>query len=327
MEKGSDRVMAADALIDRRRLRRQVTFWRVAAALALFALVLGLGYSEFGGRVTEGRDHIARVRLDGMILGAESFQELLTRVENSSAKAVVLRIQSGGGTTSGSEAIFEAVRKLSEKKPVAAVIDGIGASGAYMAAIGTDRIFAGRSAIVGSIGVIAQFPNVEKLLDTLGVRVESFRSSPLKALPNGIEETPPAARAALESIVRDTYLWFRNLVGERRGLSGAALDEVADGRVFTGQQALGLRLIDAIGGEREAVRWFEQEKSIAENLPIRTYEPARRLEGWTGLDVLIRFLAGIGIDARLLAQFGIGGEMLRQSTLDGLLSLWRPSSD
>jgi protease IV len=316
----------ADYLVDRRRLRRQLSFWRVLAFTGVILALLGIGYTLFGKRLNASTDHIARVRIEGMITGQQETLDLLDRVGKSGAKAVILRINSGGGTTSGSEALYEAIRRVAAKKPVIAVIDGVGASGAYMAAIGAERIFASRSAIVGSIGVIAQIPNVTKLLDTLGVKVESVRSSPLKAMPSGVEATSPEARAALDATVQDTYRWFRGLVGERRALEAAALDQVADGRVFTGQQALGLKLIDSLGGEVDAVAWLEAEKKFAPNLPVRTYSPPdkiTRFPGLASLETLGRMLGLLpqgDLEAVARAVFGT-------QTPEGLVSLWHPAHE
>ena len=118
------------------------------------------------------------------------------------------------------------------------VVDGLAASGGYIAAMASDRIVAQQSAIVGSIGVLFQFPNVTELLKTIGVQVETIKSSPLKAAPNGYEPTSPEARAAVESLVKDSYDWFRNLVRDRRHLDPAQLERVADGRVrFTARKS------------------------------------------------------------------------------------------
>ena len=317
--------LLSDHLVDRRRLRRQVSVWRILAfGIAMSAVIAG-GIFATRGRSIEGA-HVARIAISGLITGKQETLDLLKQVETSPAKAVILRINSGGGTTSGSEALFTAIRELAGKKPVVAVIDGVGASGAYMAAMGADRIIANGSAIVGSIGVIAQFPNVSKLLDTIGVKMEAVRSSPLKAMPSGVEPTDPAARKALEDTVLDTYHWFRDLVGERRALEGQSLTEVTDGRVFTGRQALKLKLIDSLGGEAEARAWLAVEKKIDTSLAIRDYKPRSERRGIPGLTSLTAGLSMLGLaDAepsmRALEQ------KLGPLMLDGLVSIWHPTTD
>jgi protease-4 len=316
--------LEADLLVDRRRLRRQVTFWRVLSILVVLAGVVGLGLSFGKGSINQARPHVARISIDGLITAKQETLDLLEKAGNPAVKAVVLRINSGGGTTSGSEMLYNEVRRLAARKPVVAVIDTVGASGAYMTAMGADRIVANGSAIVGSIGVIAQMPNVSKLLDNLGVKVEAVRSSPLKALPNGIEPTPPEARAALEASVKDTYVWFRALVGERRKLEGAALDAVADARVFTGRQAERLKLVDALGDERSAIAWLEKEKGIAAGLPVVAYKPP----AGNRLPTISAVLAGSDLSGlpEMLAR-ALAGAVSEKPQLDGLVSLWHPSDE
>lgn len=313
-----------DLMVDRRRLRRQLTFWRVLAVVAALVGVLAVGFVFAGQKASGLRPHVARISIDGLITGKKETLDLLERANGPMVKAVVLRISSGGGTTAGSETLYNEVRRLAETRPVVAVIDSVGASGAYMAALGAHRIIANGSALVGSVGVVAQIPNATKLLDTLGVKMESVRSSPLKALPNGIEPTPPEARAALEASVRDTYLWFKALVGERRRLEGAALDQVTDARVFTGRQALGLKLVDALGDERAAIAWLEAEKGLAKGLQVIPYKPetGNRLPSFTTLG---KALAALGLRSE-------GAEALLERItgtvqLDGLVSLWHATAE
>ena len=146
--------------------------------------------------------------------------------------------------------------RLKAKKPLVVVVEGLAASGGYITAIAADHIVAQQSSLVGSIGVLFQFPNFTELMKTVGVKVEEVKSSPLKAAPNGFEPTSPEARAALDALVKDSYAWFRGLVKERRGMDDALLEKVADGRVFTGRQAVELKLIDQLGDEKAAVAWL-----------------------------------------------------------------------
>lgn len=312
----------SDLMVDRRKLRRQVTFWRIVAFLIAVSAIIGAGMAL--QRSGLGGDHIARIRVDGLITGSQTTIDLLRRADQASAKAVILRINSGGGTTAGSELFYNEVKRLAAKKPVIAVIDGVGASGAYMTALGANRIIANGSAMVGSIGVIAQFPNVTQLLDKLGVKVEAVRSSPLKAMPNGIEPTTPESRAAIEATVKDSYAWFKSLVGDARALSGEALDKVTDGRVFTGRQAVDLKLIDALGDELDALAWLRKEKGIAESAKIRAYTAnTNRFPNLTSMSGVLSFLTGTpqrSIEDQARALLGPGA-------LDGLVSVWHPSRE
>ncbi|CAN1487272.1 SppA Periplasmic serine proteases (ClpP class) [Rhabdaerophilaceae bacterium] len=318
--------LASDMMVDRRRLRRQLTFWRVAAILALIGGIVTTGLLLTQDRVGKTQAHIARMQIEGLITGKQETLDLIQDIEKSSASAVVLRISSGGGTTSGSEALYNEVRRLAAKKPVVAVIDGVGASGAYMTALGADRILANGSAIVGSIGVIAQIPNISKLLDTVGVKVESVRSSPLKAMPSGVEPTTSEARTALELTVNDTYRWFRELVGDRRKLEGEALANVTDGRVFTGRQSVELKLIDALGSERDAIAWLEAEKGITKNLVVREYKVRSQRRGFPGFSALHQVARLIGLPVPESVD-AASERVLGAFALDGLVSVWQPGRE
>lgn len=315
----------ADLLADRRTLRRKLSAWRLLAVLAVIvaAVVAGLAWS---GRVpgSTSRAHIARVTISGFISGDRRTLDLIKSLEDSRAQAVLLRIDSPGGTTSGSEALHEAVRRLAAKKPVVAVVDGLAASGGYIAAIAGERIVARQTSLVGSIGVLFQYPNVGGLLGNLGVKVEEIKSSPLKAAPNGFGPTSPEAAAALQRVVDDNYDWFKRLVRERRKLGDAELTAVSDGRVHSGRQALALKLVDQIGGEAEAIAWLESEKGLEKSLPVRDWR--RRSDSsssslWSAAEALAR-AAGLEPVAGLIARAADQPAGLR---LDAPLALWQPA--
>ncbi|WP_395666570.1 signal peptide peptidase SppA [Methylocella sp.] len=308
----------ADYLVERRSLLRRLSWWRVAAFLAAALVILALGARVFGGEAAHLRPHIARVTLSGIITGDRDTLRLISRVADSDAAAVIVSIDSPGGTTAGAERVYDALRRLSAKKPTAAVVGSLAASGGYIAALGADQIVALGNSLVGSIGVLVQYPNVTGLLDKVGVKVEGVKSSPLKAAPNGYEPTSPEAKAALESIVMDSYAWFKGLVRERRGLDDAGLAAVDDGRVFTGRQGLGLHLVDRLGGEREAVAWLENEKKVAKGLKVEDWRPQRGFSVMS-LTSLAQAAAGaLGLDAMAPFLTRADGRML-----DGLVSIWQ----
>ena len=312
----------SDYLFDRRKLRRKVTFWRVAAFIFLIAAAGAVTWRMSGiGSVTSLQPHIARISVEGVITGDRDTLKLIDDVAKSHAAAVIVSIESPGGTTSGAERLYEHIRKLSEKKPTVAVVGGLAASGGYIAAMGAERIVAQGNSLVGSIGVLFQYPNMTKLLETVGVKMEEVKSSPLKASPNPFEPTSPEAREALAMLVKDSYDWFRGLVRERRQLEGKALDQVTDGRVFTGRQALELKLIDQLGSEAEAISWLEEEKKIASNLPVSDWKRRKNLEGLglLGLGGAMAEAAGMTDVATWLRKTE---QIQRASVLDGLMSIW-----
>jgi len=313
----------ADVIVDRRRIRRKLTFWRVVAALIAVAAVVAIGAASTSSGTMGTSGSIARVKIDGLIRSDQDRVEALERLEKSAAAAVVVHINSPGGTTAGSEQLYDALMRLKAKKPLVVVVEGLAASGGYIAALASDQIIARQSSLVGSIGVLFQYPNFTELLKTVGVKVEEVKSSPLKAAPNGFEPTSPEARAALDSLVKDSYAWFRGLVKDRRHMDDSQLEKVADGRVFTGRQAVGLKLIDQLGDEKTAVAWLVAEKKVKPDLPVRDYKLEPRLGDLTFLrSAAAVALEAVGLDAtaRLLAQAGID-----QFALDGMLALWRPA--
>jgi protease-4 len=206
------------------------------------------------------------------------------------------------------------------------VVDGLAASGGYITALAADHIVAQETSLVGSIGVLYQFPNVSDLLKTLGIKVEEIKSSPLKAAPNGFEPTSPEARAAIESIVSDSYAWFRALVKARRQLDDAGIERVADGRVFTGRQGIALKLVDELGDERVAIAWLAKEKNVDPSTPVRDYRLRDRFGDLPFLhSAAVRVLDGVGLTAlaRRLEEWG-AVQAIERLNLDGLLALWHP---
>lgn len=320
----------SDVIVDRRRLRRKLTFWRVIAAVVAIVVVVGAGMmltrSSPSGLAAGGA--IARIKIEGLIQSNNDRIEALERLENSSAAAVVVQINSPGGTTAGSEQLYDALVRLKAKKPMVVVVEGLAASGAYIAALASDHIVAQQTSLVGSIGVLFQLPNFTGLLKTVGVQVEEVKSSPLKAAPNGYEPTSPEARAALESLVKDSYAWFRNLVQTRRAMDEAQLDKVADGRVFTGRQAVDLKLIDQIGDEKTAVAWLVSEKKVKSGLPVRDFKLAPKFGDLSFLRATASIaLEALGLDAvaRRVEQAGLA-QAIDRFGLDGMLALWQPAT-
>jgi len=322
----------SDAIVDRRRMRRKLTFWRVLTVLVLIAAV-GFGAARLAapdamGLTPGGSAFIARVKIEGLIRNDDERVEALERLRKSNARAVVVRIDSPGGTVAGSEQLYTALRRVAAEKPVVVVVDGLAASGGYIAAMAGEQIIARDAALVGSIGVLFQYPEVYPLLEKVGVKMEFIRSAPLKAAPNGFEPTSPEARKAIESIVQDSFDWFKALVRERRKLDDAQLGAVSDGRVFTGRQSMPLKLVDMLGDERTALEWLQKEKGIDAGTRITDWSlkprlsdlPFLHLAAAGALDVI-----GLSSVARRIETSGMI-QTIERLNLDGLLALWHPSS-
>jgi protease-4 len=317
----------ADLIVDRRRMRRKLTFWRVVAVLVAIGAVVALAATARRTDVlTAGGDYIARVKITGLIRNDQERVDSLEKLAKSSAKAVIVHIDSPGGTTAGSEQLHNSLRQVAAAKPLVVVVDGLAASGGYIAAMSADHIVAQGTSLVGSIGVLFQYPNVSELLKTIGVKVEEIKSSPLKAAPNGYEPTSPEARAAIEALVKDSYDWFRGMVRDRRKLDDAALQTVADGRVFTGRQGLELKLVDQIGNEQTAVDWLAKEKGLKADTPVRDWQLKPRFSDLSMLHLataVVLDAVGLGSFARRIETWG-SIQAVERLNLDGLLALWHP---
>ncbi len=317
----------ADLIVDRRRLRRKLTFWRV---LAIVVIVLGLAgaaalvSNRIG--VFGVRPYIARVTISGLIRGdQERVRQLDLLGRTSLARAVIVHVDSPGGTTAGSEQLFDSLSRLREKKPLVVVVDSLAASGGYITALAADHIVAQQTSLVGSIGVLFQYPNVADLLGKIGVKVEAVKSTPLKAAPDGFEPTSPEATAALNSIIQDSYAWFKSLVQSRRHLTDDELAAVDDGRVFTGHQGVGLKLVDELGDERAALAWLAKEKHVDAKLPVRDFRLQSRFGDLPFLHAAaVALLDAAGLNT-LAQRLDVWGAAVEPFNLDGLLALWHPA--
>lgn len=319
----------ADEIIDRRRLRKKVSFWRIATfivlGLALLSMV-GFGLNK-AGLSSASTDHIARVKITGVITNDEPMLKLLKELEeDEKVKAVILNVSSPGGSTVGGEAIYEAVRELAAKKPVTTNVGTVAASAGYMIAAGSDHIVARRSSIVGSIGVLFQYADASELLDKVGVKVKTVKSSPLKAEPNPFNPTSPEAVAMIDRLIQTTYKWFVGIVAERRDMNEFEVLRLADGSIFTGSQSLENGLIDAIGGEDVAIKWLNEEKDISKDLKVIERKPKRPSDSIFGNPAAIATIARLfGIEIGNSEAKALEDAVRERLPLDGLVSIWQGS--
>lgn len=311
--------MAFTDIAERRQLRRKLTFWRVAAFLLVALAIVGLGTLLFGTDESKKvQPHIARVVISGLIVDDTELVERLDEIAgNTSVKAVIVSINSPGGTTYGGETTYKAIRRLAAKKPVVSDVRTLAASAGYMIAIAGDHIIAGETSITGSIGVIFQYPQVQGLLDKLGVSLEEIKSAPLKAEPSPFHAPPEGAKAAMQAMVDDSFAWFVDLVAERRKLPRPEALRLADGRVFTGRQAAKEKLVDKVGGLKD-IRDYFATRNIAADLPVVEWKPKS-----DGSNFLLGSLAnslGLGWLANAAAFKNMSEDKL---LLDGLVSVWQ----
>jgi protease-4 len=262
--------------------------------------------------------------VSGVITNDRKMSELIEKIGKSDqVKAVILDINSPGGTTTGGEAMYDSIRQLADKKPVVAVCGTLATSAAYIVALATDRIFVYGNTITGSVGVLFQWADVTDLLHTLGIKVEEVKSGPLKAVPSPFEPTDEKTRQMTAEMVQDAKLWFFELVEKRRNVAPDSIPGLTDGRIYSGRQAVQLKLADEIGDEQAAIDWLTRKRQVPKGLKVVEWKPESESSGLFAW--LFQSLAGTyGLPAEKIA--GLVGQMSSTLKLDGLVSVWHPAN-
>ncbi len=300
-----------DLLLDRRRLKRRLVGWRVLAIVAVLGCAL---LAVLHGRTPTIGSYVSRLDVSGIITDQRQLTEAIRALaKEGSVKALIVRIDSPGGSVAGGEALHDAIAEVAAKKPVVAVMGGTAASAGFMIAMPAERVFARNSTITGSIGVILETGEASGLLAKLGVTAEAITSGPLKDQPSFTRPLTPQGRDVLHGLVMDMYDQFVGMVADGRHMSPEQVRALADGRAYSGRQALKLGLVDQIGGEPEARAWLAAEKKVSADLPVRDV----RVGGWAART--------FGGDTDGLFQ-GLFKTVLTQGLrLDGAWAVWQPS--
>ena len=315
----------ADAVLERRRIRRKLTFWRVITFILLAAIILFAAIYINGSKPSRNIPHIAKISITGTIYNNEELLKRLKDVADSEmVKGVILDVSSPGGTTTGGEVIYDAVRRIADEKPVVTQVGTLAASAGYMIAIASDHVIAHKTSMIGSIGVLFQYPDISGLLDKVGVKFETIKSSPLKAEPNFFSPASDEAKAMIDNTVKDTYDWFVGLVKERRPMITAdKLPALTNGSVYTGRQALQHKLIDALGDQETSIAWLAS-KGVDKNLPVVEWKaetsPYNDLLSSAAMKLLLR---NMGLSDQGSALFD--EQISQRIFLDGMLSVWHGS--
>jgi len=318
--------LEADLLVDRLRLKRRLTLWRVLAILAfVLALlaVVGLRARGHGGLLAQ--PHLVRLTVDGIITDDATRVDLLDAArKDANVRGLILAIDSPGGSVAGGEALHDAVARFAAVKPVVVVMGGTAASAGYMIAVPAARIFASNATLTGSIGVLLQSPDVSGLLDKVGVNVDELVSGPLKGQPSIVKPLSADGRAMLQGVVADLFDQFVTMVAAGRHMDPARVRQLADGRPYTGRQALPLGLIDQIGTEQDARNWLAHARAIPAGMPVR---PLRRQDDQSWLHLHMTrtksqlLVAALG----LLLGDDVAKNLVPQGlALDGAVSVWQP---
>ncbi len=302
--------ISSDTLLERLHLKRQVTLWRLLAIGAIiFFLVISIEGRENISPVSG--DYIARVNVQDIITDNYGLDKLLKKIDkNDNAKALLVVLDTPGGTAVGGEVLYQRLQKIKENKPVVAVMRTMCTSAGYMAAMGADRVFAMDSTLTGSIGVIMQTAEFTDMADKLGITPITVKSGDNKAAPSNFEEFTKEQRQVIEDVIGNFYDVFIDIVAESRDMEREKVIELSQGgRIYTGRQAADIGLIDEIGGIEEAVIWLEEEKGLDDSLDIRTMKIKKEYD-----DVFEKFADAMGFTFLTKHRFG----------LDGLLLIWQP---
>jgi protease-4 len=222
-----------------------------SAFLLLLALMV---FFQGSGDGLSSRGDIAVVEINGPIVESKEIVDQLDRVaKNKHIQGLLLRINSPGGGVGSSQEIYQAVLRVAKDKKVVASLGGIAASGGYYIAVAAHKIVANPGTVTGSIGVLMDYINVEQLLGFLRLHVELLTAGRLKDTGSPLKPLTPEDRSFLQSILDNMHAQFKKAVQEGRGLTAEQVDRLADGRIFTGEQAMKVGLVDQLGNRQTAL--------------------------------------------------------------------------
>jgi protease IV len=246
--------------------------------LLFFAFLAGMGCGLLisGDDGFSAGDRVAVLRIDDVIVDDQAYIDSLDKIkEDKKVKALVVRIDSPGGAVGPSQEIYSELKKLRSDMPVIASIGNVGASGGYYIACAAEKIFANPGSITGSIGVVAEFMSYEKLLEWARVDVEVLKSGKYKDVGSPFREMTPEDREYMQGLIDNVYSQFKSAVAESRGIGAAEVDKIADGKIFTGEQAKRLKLVDDMGTISDAVNLAAQKAGI-KGKPDLVYYPKKK---------------------------------------------------
>jgi protease-4 len=262
----------------RRKLRRSSFLKGCVITTAVIAIGLGFWNKGF-----ISSPHIASYQLVGEIYDDPRRDDLFNDIaENENVYGLILRINSPGGSVVGAESLYHNLRKVEKKKPVVVLIGEVGASAAYIAALAGDIIFARENSLVGSIGVIVQYPDLSQLAESLGISLNVIKSSEAKGGPSLLKPMNEQSLKNHQVLVQDSFLWFKRLVSDRRKLVGDDLENVSKGELYTGRTALELGLIDGIGAKDKALEYFNSKGKKFYNLEIKDWSSSEKPSSFWG---------------------------------------------
>ncbi|MEQ9619981.1 MAG: signal peptide peptidase SppA [Deltaproteobacteria bacterium] len=250
----------------------------VALVLLFFTFIAGLGCGLLisGDDSLTSGEKVAVLRVDDVIMDDQIYLESISKIrDDDQIKAVVVRINSPGGAVGPSQEIYSELLKLGGEMPVVASIGSVGASGGYYIACAAEKIYANPGSVTGSIGVIAQFASYEKLLEWAKVDVEVIKSGKFKDIGSPFRDMSETDREYIQELINNVHSQFKSAVAESRNLSTAQVDRIADGKIFSGEQAKELNLVDELGTINDAINFAGSMAGI-EGEPSLKYFPKKK---------------------------------------------------
>ena len=240
----------------------------------LFSAIISQSHN---GDIFSKKQGVGIIELNGLIVSSEQILKNLTSFRNDpNVKSIILRIDSPGGSVGAAQEIFEDIKRTNEVKPVVASMGSLGASGGYYAALGAEKIIANPGTMTGSIGVIVKFPNLEGLFEKVGYKTEVVKSGAMKDVGAPNRPLSDKERALLQGLIDNVFNQFVKAVAESRGMPEETVKELADGRIFSGEQAFEAGLIDGLGNFTDAVSMAAELGGLDPEQPELIYPSEER---------------------------------------------------
>ena len=264
MSLSSDNFAALIYLRDQARKWKNITFVTSIIVFVILVKVMFLRESSHNN-IHDSDNYIASIDIEGIIFKNKYRSEILEDIaKKDNIKALIVNINSPGGSIVASEVLYNELLEISKKKPVVAVLESVAASGGYMAAIAANHIISYNGTLTGSVGVIMQSTEITEMANKVGIKFNNYKSSPLKGAPSPFEKTNPKIDMVVGQTVNDSYRFFADLVLDRRKNKIKETDhqKVTDGRIFNGRQALKIGLVDQVGGKKDATLYLKKNHNI-----------------------------------------------------------------
>lgn len=288
--------MKSDTFILVKKLKQNLFKWRLLAFVAVFLIIISSSSNVFDNN----KNIIARVNINTPIINGYFSYDSIKELENSNIKAIILNIDSQGGDVVESEKLYLLFRKLSKQKPLVSVINSMGASGAYIISMASDYIVAYNTSSIGSIGVILQTYEVTDLAKKMGISLTTYKNSSLKSAPNPLEKINPDVDMVISQQINDIYDYFLNIFIERRKIKVTEAQEIANGQIYTGRQALEYGLVDKIGTEEDALNFLRDNNIDIDNINIVDYNIYKKHNS----NIVLNFISSsINTFSRIMAVY------------------------